>query len=493
MAVKLRGAGGRGDRHPRDHHARLRHPHARGLPRAAASCGARTPRPASPTSRSSAPSSRAHPEAQTAVQGTVGVEPLASFATARLLLARTPSSSSTRTASARPVRFRWLPEAGEERIPDDEAKARGRDYLYEDLAQRLANGGRSRSPCASSARRGRPARRPDRPLARRARARRGRPAGDHRHRRGPRARRPHRRLRPAAPPRRRGALRRPDPARPPPAPTRSPPTAAGAARLPGELPADHGQPPARRFGDRRRGRRCARPRSPRRLRRRQPRSGTAPYLRARLDGIAISFVAQLGRTSCTGVDVRRSRIAPDHDVVVFALGTPTTPRRPARSPPMLASAQAAPADRLVVATLRSPAAPRRPGHRPLPCRARVVAGVLYARARLLNCPAALDRRLGHADRRRPRRRRALRGARVPVRRRRRLRPAPRPLLTRAELPDAPAASRSSEPATCRRRPRRAGPPAPTRPGARPAPSPRVSAGFGRSRPTGRAIATARSG
>ena len=36
------------------------------------------------------------------------------------------------------VRYRWRPEAGEETIPDDEARDRGRDYLREELEQRLA-------------------------------------------------------------------------------------------------------------------------------------------------------------------------------------------------------------------------------------------------------------------------------------------------------------------------------------------------------------------
>ncbi len=38
------------------------------------------------------------------------------------------------------VRYRWRPEAGEERIPDDDAKARGRDYLFEDLDRATRRG-----------------------------------------------------------------------------------------------------------------------------------------------------------------------------------------------------------------------------------------------------------------------------------------------------------------------------------------------------------------
>jgi catalase len=39
-----------------------------------------------------------------------------------------------------PVRYRWIPEAGEAHIPDEEAQERGRDYLRDELADRLANG-----------------------------------------------------------------------------------------------------------------------------------------------------------------------------------------------------------------------------------------------------------------------------------------------------------------------------------------------------------------
>ena len=82
----------------------------------------------------------AHPEAQTAIQGTVGVEPLASFATTVYFSPHTfylVSARGERTA----VRYRWIPELGEERLADDEAKSRGNDYLYDDLAERLAGDG----------------------------------------------------------------------------------------------------------------------------------------------------------------------------------------------------------------------------------------------------------------------------------------------------------------------------------------------------------------
>ncbi len=81
----------------------------------------------------------AHPEAQTAVQGTVGVGPLASFATAEYCSPHT-FFLVDEDGGRRPVRTRWLPDAGEERLSDDDAQARGRDYLYEDLRERLAAG-----------------------------------------------------------------------------------------------------------------------------------------------------------------------------------------------------------------------------------------------------------------------------------------------------------------------------------------------------------------
>ncbi len=81
-----------------------------------------------------------HPEAQTAIQGTVGVGPLASFATGVFYSPHTFFLLDA-AGERHPVRYRWIPEAGEERLEDDEAKARGRDYLYDDLTERLAGDG----------------------------------------------------------------------------------------------------------------------------------------------------------------------------------------------------------------------------------------------------------------------------------------------------------------------------------------------------------------
>jgi catalase len=81
----------------------------------------------------------AHPEAQTAIQATLGAEPPASFAT---LPYWSPHTYSLLDADGNGTwaRYRWRPEAGEQRISDDEAKARGRDYLAPELSERLADG-----------------------------------------------------------------------------------------------------------------------------------------------------------------------------------------------------------------------------------------------------------------------------------------------------------------------------------------------------------------
>lgn len=80
-----------------------------------------------------------HPEAQLSIQSTLGAEPPASYVTvpyhsphAFKLLA--PDGGETW------VRWRWRPQAGEERLPDDEARARGRDHLGEEIAERLRSG-----------------------------------------------------------------------------------------------------------------------------------------------------------------------------------------------------------------------------------------------------------------------------------------------------------------------------------------------------------------
>jgi catalase len=81
----------------------------------------------------------AHPEAQPAIQATIGVEPPASFAQ---LAYRSPHSFKLVADDGEGtwIRYRWRPEAGEAHLPDDEARERGRDYLREELAERLRGG-----------------------------------------------------------------------------------------------------------------------------------------------------------------------------------------------------------------------------------------------------------------------------------------------------------------------------------------------------------------
>jgi catalase len=80
-----------------------------------------------------------HPEAQTAIAGTAGVEPPASLAKAVYYSPHSFRLLDT-DGNGTWIRYRLSPEAGEERIPDDEAQAKGRDYLFEDLAERLQSG-----------------------------------------------------------------------------------------------------------------------------------------------------------------------------------------------------------------------------------------------------------------------------------------------------------------------------------------------------------------
>jgi catalase len=80
-----------------------------------------------------------HPECQAAIQGVLGVEPPASFATIHYY---SPHAFRLVDADGGDAwsRYRWRPEAGEERLADDEARACGPDYLREELAERLGRG-----------------------------------------------------------------------------------------------------------------------------------------------------------------------------------------------------------------------------------------------------------------------------------------------------------------------------------------------------------------
>jgi catalase len=77
-----------------------------------------------------------HPEAQLSIQSTLGAEPPVSFATIPF---HSPHAFKLIAEDGREtwVRWRWEPEAGEQRQPDDEARAKGRDYLREELEERL--------------------------------------------------------------------------------------------------------------------------------------------------------------------------------------------------------------------------------------------------------------------------------------------------------------------------------------------------------------------
>ena len=81
----------------------------------------------------------AHPESQTAVQATLNSEPPLSLATVTFY---SPHTFRLLDADGRPtlVRYRWRPEAGEATLPDEEAQARGKNYLRAELEQRLGDG-----------------------------------------------------------------------------------------------------------------------------------------------------------------------------------------------------------------------------------------------------------------------------------------------------------------------------------------------------------------
>lgn len=80
-----------------------------------------------------------HPEAQTAIQAVLGTEPPASFAQLTYYNPHTFFLVNAQGVKT-PVRWRWRPVAAEATIPDDEASARDRDYLQQELTERLGNG-----------------------------------------------------------------------------------------------------------------------------------------------------------------------------------------------------------------------------------------------------------------------------------------------------------------------------------------------------------------
>jgi catalase len=81
----------------------------------------------------------AHPEAQPAIASTMGIEPPASFATVHYY---SPHAFRLldRADNGTWIRFRWRPEAGEHRIEDAEARAKGPNYMLDELAKRVDEG-----------------------------------------------------------------------------------------------------------------------------------------------------------------------------------------------------------------------------------------------------------------------------------------------------------------------------------------------------------------
>ena len=82
--------------------------------------------------------------------------------------------------------------------------------------------------------------------------------------------------------------------------------------------------------------------------------GTSPYLRQQLD-TALAVDAKTGRPSSVGVDVLRTAIGTEHDVVIFDLGTNDDPADPGALAADLDAARQISGERcLVVATLNRP-------------------------------------------------------------------------------------------------------------------------------------------
>jgi catalase len=81
-----------------------------------------------------------HPRALTTLPSTLPtLRPLNSYATTKFYALHAFRWLDSEGGS-RYVRYTWLPEAGDTRISPREAKSRGRDYLQEDIRQRVASG-----------------------------------------------------------------------------------------------------------------------------------------------------------------------------------------------------------------------------------------------------------------------------------------------------------------------------------------------------------------
>ena len=169
MAVKLRPPGGdERDILARDHPG-VRRPHARGLPRAAAAAPPR-PRdgPAGHGEARRLPRRPPRGADRRRRRRSAPSRPPASRPSPTTPL--TPSSSSPRTAPRPGSGTAGAPRPARRRLPDDEARDRGRDYLCDELDERLRDGpGALRAPPPDPRGRRSP-RRSHRGLARRARA-----------------------------------------------------------------------------------------------------------------------------------------------------------------------------------------------------------------------------------------------------------------------------------------------------------------------------------
>ena len=154
----------------------------------------------------------AHPEALPAIQA-ASWPPRTARQLRHLHVQLDPFGSLTDAdGGSRFVRYRWEPEAGEQTLSSEDAKARGRDYLQEEILARGESAFRLQVIVATEEDRGG---RPDGGMARGARARRGGPPGPRRPRPRARARRRHPRVRSHARDRRNRAVGRRGPAVPP--------------------------------------------------------------------------------------------------------------------------------------------------------------------------------------------------------------------------------------------------------------------------------------
>jgi hypothetical protein len=83
--------------------------------------------------------------------------------------------------------------------------------------------------------------------------------------------------------------------------------------------------------------------------------GTGPHLQRELEGLEVTVDARRGRPSSEGVAVLRERLRPEHEVVVFDLGTNDPPSQPEVLAAGLTAARELAAGRcLVVASIQRP-------------------------------------------------------------------------------------------------------------------------------------------